>query len=195
MKEKGLYLRGETWWISYAGPNGEDVRESSKSGNPDVAKRLLKKRHQHVQNERDGIKKFTTGKQERVTLGELLDALEEDYKLNGKREGEQWRIENVRKALGGLMARSITTSRLRAYATSRQKDGTKPATISRELEFVGAAYALAIKDERLSFAPHMPELVIENVRTRFPTDDEAADVLEEIRKRSPAAYDFYLWIS
>lgn len=28
---KGLYKRGNTWWIAYAGPDGEIVRESSKS--------------------------------------------------------------------------------------------------------------------------------------------------------------------
>lgn len=44
----GVYKRGRILWISYAGPNGETVRESTKQGDARVARRLYAARKREV---------------------------------------------------------------------------------------------------------------------------------------------------
>jgi len=44
----GVYTRGKTKWISYAGPDGETVRESTAQGDQRVAERIYRERKREV---------------------------------------------------------------------------------------------------------------------------------------------------
>jgi hypothetical protein len=73
-----IYKRGNVWWVAYY-VNGVLKRESSRSTKESIARKLLKQRLGEVTS---GI--FIEPKERRVTVEDLLDALEADYQL---REG------------------------------------------------------------------------------------------------------------
>src|ERR1043166_4535627 len=68
-----VYSRGRRWWIQYR-HNGRTIRESSHSNLKVAAEDLLKTRLSQML-----CGTFAGSKMERVTVGELLDDLEQDY--------------------------------------------------------------------------------------------------------------------
>jgi len=80
MRGKGrIYKRANSshWWIAYQ-QRGKEIRESSKSDDLEQAENLLGKRLREVANDREGIKAFVGPQQDRLTVGQVLDALETD---------------------------------------------------------------------------------------------------------------------
>ena len=68
---KGIYLRGKTWWITYAGADGKQKFESSGSRLKADAKYLLTKRHKEIA---EGLSPLnTTHRAKNATLAELAE--------------------------------------------------------------------------------------------------------------------------
>src|SRR5260370_17174700 len=83
--------RGITYWIKYY-KNGEPVYESSESCKYGDAQRLLDQRRAEIYS---GT--HLDSRARRVTVGDLLDGLERDYKINGK--DHDWAERVLRKPL------------------------------------------------------------------------------------------------
>ncbi len=66
------------WWISYY-HGGKEIRESSESTNPRVAEKFLTQRLREVGADQLGARRFIGPKRERVTVADLLDAIERHY--------------------------------------------------------------------------------------------------------------------
>src|SRR5438552_473065 len=75
-----VYRRGTIWWIRYSF-RGKRVRESSKSTRETEAVRLLRKRIEECGKGR----RRDPSSENRVRMAELFDALEADYRSNGRR--------------------------------------------------------------------------------------------------------------
>jgi integrase len=126
-----------------------------------------------------------------VTVGELLDNLEADYRL---REIKSLRhslghIKPVREHFGLMRALSVTTDKIRTYIAARQKLGRKNAKVNRETEVLGRAFRLAAEDGKLSYTPKVPRLPEINTREGFfeRTEFEAvvaklADPLDDLAR-------------
>jgi len=54
-KGKGLYKRGNTWWLRYAGPDGRIRFESSRSSSFKIAEALLIQRKKEVLEGKDPL--------------------------------------------------------------------------------------------------------------------------------------------
>jgi hypothetical protein len=80
--EGRLFQRGSTFWIAYY-LRGKEYRESAKTPDEKKAQRFLKRRLKEVGADQIGAQAFVEPKQQRVTVSELLDNLEGDYKLRG----------------------------------------------------------------------------------------------------------------
>jgi len=78
-----LILRGRIWFIRYS-HRGQRREESSRSEDQKIALRLLKKR---VQESGKG-RRLDPAAEERVRMRDLFDALEMDYKNNGRRSAD-----------------------------------------------------------------------------------------------------------
>ena len=72
------------WWIAYC-HRGEEIRESSGSDDRKAAERLLKRRLKEIGADSLGLKAFVGPSQDRITVGELLTALEADFRRRGSR--------------------------------------------------------------------------------------------------------------
>lgn len=178
--------------IAYWGPKQDgsmgEIRESAKTADEAVARELLDDRLREVANHREGLKPFHGPSAERVTVGELLDALERDYEsrqIKGLRVAKA-QTQHLREAFSRSRALSLTTDAVRRYIEVRRSAGKSNATINRETEHLAAAFRLALRERRLAALPWIPRLSEKgNARQGFFEKDE----LEAILPHLPAPLD------
>lgn len=119
--------------------------------------------------------------QERLTVGELLDAYKADFLLRGKKSVVSFEAhaKAVREALGHVKAVDLdadTINRVRQEwlekGTPNKKGKLKkkaPATTDRYLETLRAAYRLAVRDKKIALdrVPYIGLMHPDNRRTGF----------------------------
>jgi integrase len=154
-----VYLRGSTWWVQYS-HRGKVYRESSESPDRKVALRLLKQRRGETAK---GCIIGPTA--ERVTLGDMREALFTDYALRGNRSLVTAKV-HVSHLVGFFRetarALDITSDRIAAFIEAQRKAGYANGTINREVECLRHMFAIMVKAKRLSrddvpSAPHLEE--------------------------------------
>jgi integrase len=165
-KMGSIYLRGQLYHIKYY-KNGRPIREATHSGVYADAERLLKKRQGEIVTG-----KFAGPAIERVTMRQLLAAVETDYELNERSSLPQLtaRLDNhLLPAFGHLRAVGFGTHDLNEYCQLRKKQGAKPSTINRELEIVKRAWTLALQNDppQVTRALHIKMFPERNTRTGF----------------------------
>jgi integrase len=114
----------------------------------------------------------------RTTVGELLDGLHRDYKVNGK--SHEWVDGVVRKHLrpyfGSMRASKLRFGILQRYVEQRQVAGATNATINREVALLRRAFNLAHES-----LPALPSKLKENnVRKGFFEHEDYAALLKTL---------------
>lgn len=190
------------WWVSYY-VRGREIRESSRSPERQVAERLLKQRRREIGADQLGLKPFVGPAQERVTVNELLDELEADYKVRGRKSVSTLKghLKAVRGAFGDLRAVDVTPTLIRRVIADWQARGAraggdkeKPATsatINRRLAALHRAFALAVEVGKLTMGPRFPTLKEDNARQGFWERGEFLALLAHTP--DPDLRDFYEW--
>jgi integrase len=185
MKGDGrVFQRGSRWWIAYYAPQGgRSVEQREPGGKTEAeAKRLLKQRLREIAVHKTGLRPFQGPQQEKVTVEELLQAVEQDYHIHGRKSLPQLRahLRHVRAFFSMDRALTVTSERLRDYVGHRQSKGAAPATINRELEGLQRAFALAVESGRIALAPNFPTLHEHNARQGFFDRGEFEAVLAHL---------------
>jgi len=159
----GLLKESAVWWVKYRA-NGRLMRESSESEKESVAKGLLKRRDGAAEEGRAIIPRA-----DRVTVGELLDELKQEYEANARKSIERlgFSLARLRPFFGHLRASRLTSADVTRYKTQRQAEGVANATVNRELAALKRALSLARRAERISRAPYIEMLEENNVRTGY----------------------------
>ncbi|MGE3521213.1 MAG: tyrosine-type recombinase/integrase [Vicinamibacterales bacterium] len=213
-----LKQRGQIWWIRYY-KNGRRYEESSGSSKEGDAKSLLRLREGDIER---GV--AITPKVGRIRFDEAVKDVINDYRTNRKRslDDVERRIErHLRPFFGNRRMASITTSDIREYIDSRQKEttivrraftftardgtprqvpeqrrtitGVSNAEINRELTALKRMFNLAIQAGKLLQKPHIPLLKEDNVRVGFFERDQFLAVLAHLPEPvRPAASFAYL---
>jgi integrase len=173
----GIYKRGSIYWIRYW-HRGTEYRESSDSDSEAQARKLLKQRIQEMG--RPG--RFIGPSQDRVTFTDLAEMVRTDYAINRFRSAEHLtcRLAHLSNYFANARAIDITSDRIQAYVAERQQSGASNATINRELAVLKRAFALALRAERLSHAPHIALLAENNARTGFVEHAEFVAIREQL---------------
>ncbi len=157
------------WWISYYA-HGKEQREAARhvrtgdklevtDKNRHEAERFLKRRLGELAAEQHGGRAFVGPQQERVTIGELLDGLERDYKLRDK-----WSVKNasnvkpLRDYLGTWRAIDVTSEAVGKYIESLRSEGYSNATINRRMQLLGQGFKVGMRNKKISAAPFIPRL-------------------------------------
>ena len=180
-----IFQRGNRYWIAYYAPqNGRSVEHREPGGATEKeARKKLKNRLEEVgAHRRLGIR-FQGPRQERVTVEELLQNLERDYTIHGRKSLPQLRshLRHVRQFFAMDRANAVTAERLRDYIVSRQQDQAQAATINRELEGLRRAFALAVEAQTLVTIPMFPSLPEDNARQGFFERADFQAVLDHLR--------------
>lgn len=175
----GLYRRPDSaiWWMSYQDALGRRVRMSTGTSDKGAAQSFLDdRRGRVVQGE-----PVVTGAH-RVTVNDLADDLETEYKVNARRSLDRLQdaLTHVRRAFGTMKAQAITTSGIRAYIAQRQSAGAANATINLELAALKRSFRLAVEGGRLLHRPHVPMLEVRNARKGFFDREQVESLLKHL---------------
>jgi integrase len=161
--------RSSYWWISYWG-HGKEQREVARhvrtgekieatEKNRREAERWLKRRLGELAAEQHGGRAFVGPQQERVTINELLDGLERDYKLRDKWSVKVYSVvKPLREYFGTWRAVEVTSEAAGKYIENLREDGYSNSTINHRAQLLRQAFKLAIRNKVVSAAPFIPRL-------------------------------------
>ena len=194
-----IYERGGKLWIAYYAPGSAgkrvQIRESSGSASRKVAKDLLKKRVLQRDMARARGMRFLGPEAERVTVGQILDSLESDYKARRVKSLRPvlQHIKRVRAHFGHWRAMAVTAESARNYVALRRADERADATIDRELEQLRAAFRLAKEEQVLGEVPKISGLGsrARNRRQVFFSLAEASDFFAAAAELDRDGFDYY----
>jgi len=173
-KTKGIYRRGKTYWISYAGLDGRVIRESARSDKFKEAEALLTKRRQSV---RDGklpeVKRIGNH-----SFGELT---EEYLKWAERQRGYRQKrlvVNQLKDRFCQYPLRRIDTRTLEGYQSEKLQAGKKPATVNRHIATLKHMIHKAVdwdmvEEETLKRVRKAKLLEENNRRLRFLSHEEA----------------------
>src|SRR5215471_8135447 len=150
----GLYQRpdSDVYWISYIGPDGRRVRESTRTNDKEAAKRLLKDREGRAARGEVLLPRL-----DRITYDEARVDLIKFYKTYETRDiGEaEARLKHLDAFLSKRRLATITPDVVTSYADQRRAEkanekgdtipGAANGTINRELETLSKVLRLAYK--------------------------------------------------
>lgn len=190
------------FWIAFYA-HGREVREVARhvrtgekleatDKNRHEAERFKKQRLGALAASQHGGPAFIGPQQARITVNELLDSLESDYRIR-----EKWSVKvashlkPLRDYFGTWRAVQVDSDAVSAYIERLRDEEYSNATINRRTQLLGQAFKVAVQNKKLSAAPYIPRLSeIGNERQGFfeTADFEAvAAHLPEYTCRTSAA--------
>jgi len=186
-----VFRRGARWWVQF-NAHGQQHREPARifdnalgltrpAKTEGEAVRALRARRREVDGGR-----FLGPQVERLTVAELLDALEMHQENKGIRSLAKTRshLKAVRTFFGTWRALEVTTASVEEYQRQRRALGRAPATINRELESLRRAFSYASKLTPPLFPRHLvptiSALPVDNVRTGYFDAAEVAALLANV---------------
>ncbi len=178
-----IYLRKGSpfYWCEYW-LRGKQYRESTDQTDEDKARKFLRNKLKEVFADQIGARTFISPKQQRVSVGELLDSLECDYKLRGKWNVKvNSNVKPLREFFGERRAVDLTSDSVSAYIESLREQGYSAATCNRRTQLLGQAFKLAVRTKKLASAPFIPRLSeVGNERQGFFETEHLDAVLENL---------------
>ncbi len=119
--------------------------------------------------EHEGGKRVPSPKDERLTIGELLDQLEADFRLRGVKWWAQakYHAAVVRAWFGDKKASKLTAADVDRYIEARLADDYAPASVNRQTGLLAEALRLAHKRETLTNVITVRRLPERNARQGF----------------------------
>jgi integrase len=181
--EGSLFLRGEIWYFAYS-VNGVQRRESSGSTRQADAVKLRKLRiTEHMTT---GV---TSVDDKKIKVGELLDDLVQDYRLQERKSLDVWAvyaIKPLREFFGGRRVSTVDSNTLDAYIAFRQAPtpshptGLSNSTINGELALLRRSFNLASRrrPSKVKFIPHFQLLPPDAARQGFFEAEELSSLLK-----------------
>jgi len=126
---KGIYKRGNVYWIRYSGLDGKTVYESARSTKFRDAEALLVQRKQSIkEGKQPEIKKIAN-----YTFRELADEYVKWCERQRSFRSKQGFLCQLVDAFGNIPLRHISTKIVEQYQSERMQKGNKPATINRHI--------------------------------------------------------------
>lgn len=169
------------YWCEYW-LRGKQHRESTGQADEEKARKFLRNKLKEVFADQIGARTFISPKQQRVSVGELLDNLECDYKLRGK-----WNVKvnsnlkPLREFFGDRRAVDLTSDAIGAYIEDLRDQEYSAATCNRRTQLLGQAYKLAVRTKKLASAPFIPRLSeVGNERQGFFETEHLEAVVREL---------------
>jgi len=173
-RSKGVYKRGEVWWIRYAGPGGKMIYESTKLANCKEAEELLILKKKEVL---DGKDPAAAARAAKTGFGKLAAHYLEWAARQRSFRSKKFLIQRLVDTFGEIPLSGFTTRLVEEYQTSRLNDGRKPATVNRELSTLKHMFTKAnewemLGDEGLRRIRKVRKLQEHNARLRYLSAEE-----------------------
>lgn len=156
------------FWIAYYA-HGKEQREVARhvrtgdkleanEKNRHEAERFLKHRLGEIAAEKHGGRPFIGPQQERVTISELLDGLEQDYKLRDKWGKVASVVKLLREHFGTWRAVELTPDAIGKYIEGLREEKKCNSTINHRAQVLRQAFKIAVRNKVVSTCPYIPRL-------------------------------------
>jgi integrase len=159
-----VYQRGSRWWIEYWN-RGEQFRESAGKDEA-TAQKKLRARLKEIAGD-----KFIGPREERVSVGELIDDLMTHLRTKGAKAVASFEshLKPVRAFFSKTRAMDVTTALAERFIEDRLAEGKARATVNRETGALRQALHLAArrKPPKITRVPYIPSLNEDNARQGF----------------------------
>jgi integrase len=168
-------------WCAYY-LRGKEYRESTGETDTQKAEKYLKWRLKEVGADQTGKAVFVGPQQERIRVDQLLEALEDDYKIRSK-DTPQFRshLKHIRNYFGAWRAVEVTAEAVDRYIGKCQDAGTAAATINRRTQLLAQAFSMAVERKHLSSAPKIRHLSEKgNARQGFFADSDFQVIVDKL---------------
>ena len=141
---KGIYRRGNVYWIRYAGLDGKIIRESSHSSKlKDAGDLLIGRRNEIKEGRQPEIRKRIVN----YTFSELASQYEKWAERQRSFKSKKCFIGQLVRDFGSIPLRQFNSMLLEQYQTERLGKGNKPATANRLLATLKHAFSKAVEWE------------------------------------------------
>lgn len=176
---KGIYKRGNIFWIRYAGLDGKIVYESSGSDKFKDANDKLIGRKNDIKDR----------KQPEITRigNHTFKELAEKYKqwMEGRHrsaDSKKYRINIILSHFGNLPLRNFNTLSVEQYQTNLINKGLKPATVNKHISILKAMIKKAVdwnmvEEETLKRVRKVKLLTENNRRLRYLSKEECHSLI------------------
>lgn len=139
---RGLYKRGNVWWLRYAGLDGRIIMQSSGLTKFRDAEALLVQRRQAVQEGKQPEKRIANH-----TFNELAEQYLKWAERQRSFKSKKYFIDQLMKEFGLIQLRRFNTMLLEQFQTERIQKGNKPATANRLLATLKHMFTKAVEWE------------------------------------------------
>jgi len=176
---KGIYKRGNVWWLRYAGPDGLTRYESAKTASFRDAQAMLIDRKKEVQEGRDPTLV-------RKIKHHTFDELQVHYEVWAERQrsfrSKKGFIKQLKKSFGGLPLRNFNTMLLEKYQSMALAKGKAHSTINRHIGTLKHMFTKAVEwemveEEVLKKVRRVKLLPENNRRLRYLSKEECRALL------------------
>jgi integrase len=173
----------DRWYLAYW-HGGREYRETTGTADFEAAGARLRKKLEELASVRRGREPFVDPQTKRVTVSDLLEALERDFELRGVKAltAAKAHLRAVRAAFGPWRAAELTPE-----AVDRQIEvwlGADPpvarATVNRRTQLLGQAFRLGCERRRVLYVPTFRRLSESNTRRGFFTRGDFEGVVEAL---------------
>jgi len=177
---RGIYKRGNVYWIRYAGLDGRIVYESSGSDKFREAEALLVKRRQSI---KEGKQPEPLKKIGNHTFNELVAEYIKWAERQRSFRSKQGFLKQLSEAFGNIPLRRFNTMLLEQYQTERLNRGNKPATINRHIATIKHMFTKAVdwnmvEEETLKRIKRVKLLPENNRRLRYLSREECQALID-----------------
>ncbi len=190
--ERGrLWKRGRVWWVQLYDHSGRRHRLSTGTKDEREARRFLRRKLVELDAGRP-ISAPT-----RLTVAKMLDALEADYRVKGRRS-----LDRLKSARGHLeaffepsrKALSIRGGDLQRYLLYRmEQEGAAAATVKYELAVFRRAFELQRRMEVLDRIPVFPEFESGAARDVYVPDGDHRAIVAQLEDPIRHLVSFLYW--
>ncbi len=176
---KGLYKRGNVWWIRYAGLDGRTRLETSRSTSFRVAQALLTQRKKDVQ---DGKEPIPLKRLQTYSLRNIADQYLKWAERQKSFRSKKGFVKELLKEFGNIPLRQFNIKMLEEWQTKRLAYN-KPATVNRHLGtlkhmFVKAVDWEMVEEEALKRVRRVKLLPENNRRLRYLSMEEIQNLID-----------------
>jgi len=176
--QRGLYRRGNIWWLRYAGIDGQTKYESSGTEKMREAEALLYKRKADI---KEG-KQPETKKIANCTFQDLSKEYMQWSERQRCFQSKRGFIKQLNKHFSSLPLRRLNTLMVEQYQTMRTKNGNKAATVNRHIAtnkhmFTKAVDWNMVGEETLKQIRKVKMLEENNRRLRYLSIEECENLI------------------
>lgn len=175
---RGLYKRGNVWWLRYAGLDGKTRYESSRTDKQRDALTLLHKR-------KADIKDGKPPELKKIANHTFYELSAEYIKWAERQRCYQSKcgfIIQLKATFGNLPLRQFSTMLIEQYQTERTQRGNKPATINRHIATLKHMFTKAVdwnmvEEDTLKRIRKVKLLEENNRRLRYLSKEECMSLV------------------